>query len=147
MADPSASGTLMGGGMFTEFCTPYTGPIFSKWKNEYGVPIFLHVCGDTGPVIGEYMSVGPDVFSFDYMTDLRYIREAVRNKIVLAGNVNPIDVLWHGNPERVLDSAYRCLRNAGDDRFILTTGCESPRDTPVENMLAMRTAAETYGEY
>ena len=56
---------------------------------------------------------------------------------VLLGNIDPVRVLRHGTPEEVYAAVADCHRQAGD-RFIVSAGCEVVRDTPLENLRAMR---------
>ncbi len=147
IADPSASGSLINAEMFDEFCAPYIKPAIAKWKSKYKVPVFLHVCGETEPVIEAFKKIEPDVFSFDYMTDMCTIRDAVDNKIVMAGNLNPMDVIWQGTPDLIIEEAKKVFERADGKRLFLATGCESPRDTPTANLAAMKTACEQFGRY
>ena len=45
-----------------------------------------------------------------------------------------------------MDASKKFIDAAGK-RAVLATGCESPRDTPLENLQAMKAAAEKYGKY
>ena len=67
--------------------------------------------------------------------------------MMIAGNLNPMDVVWQGTPELVIETAKKCIQDADGCRFYLATGCETPRDTPLANLQAMKTAVETYGRY
>jgi uroporphyrinogen decarboxylase len=53
-----------------------------------------------------------------------------------------------GMPEEVTEAARRCIEvGAPGGRFILSPGCELPRDTPAENLVALVEAARTFGRY
>ena len=147
IADPSASGSLINADMFREFCSPYIKPIIEGWKKDFGAYIYLHVCGETEPVVEAFKEIKPSLFSFDFMTNLKKIKEIMNNEIVIAGNLNPMDVVWQGTPELVIETAKKCIEDADGCRFYLATGCETPRDTPLANLQAMKTAVETYGRY
>ena len=147
IADPSASGTLISEEMFEEFCEPYLKKTFAGWKKDFQCNNYLHICGDTLPVIEGIKSVQPDVFSFDYMNDISEMRKAIGNKFVMAGNLNPMEVVWLGNPASIEQAAKAAIEKAEGDRFILATGCEVPRDTPMENLRAIAAAADKYGQY
>jgi uroporphyrinogen-III decarboxylase len=54
---------------------------------------------------------------------------------VLLGNANPVKILRDGTPELVRAKAEECHRDAGA-RFILGAGCETPVDTPEDNLHA-----------
>jgi uroporphyrinogen-III decarboxylase len=56
---------------------------------------------------------------------------------VLAGNLDPVQCLRNSTPQDVTDAVAACHRAAGAN-YIVGAGCEVPRDTPPENLLAMR---------
>jgi uroporphyrinogen-III decarboxylase len=63
-------------------------------------------------------------------------------KPVLLGNLNPT-VLRNATATEVTDAIAECHRQAGP-RFIVGAGCEVPRDTPLENLLALSHYARTH---
>ncbi len=147
IADPSASGTLISEDMFTDFCTPYLKKSFDGWKKDFGAYNYLHICGDTVPIVNCVNDVMPDVFSFDYMNDIADIKAAIGGKIVMAGNLNPMETVWLGTPETIMQASKEAIERAGGERFFLATGCEVPRDTTMDNLKAIYNAAEKYGRY
>jgi uroporphyrinogen-III decarboxylase len=56
---------------------------------------------------------------------------------VLAGNLNPVAAVRNGTPASIARALADCHRQAGP-RYVVAAGCEIPRDTPPENVLAMR---------
>ena len=77
IADPSASGSLINADMFREFCSPYIKPIIEGWKKDFGAYIYLHVCGETEPVVEAFKEIKPSLFSFDFMTNLKKIKTGI----------------------------------------------------------------------
>ena len=63
---------------------------------------------------------------------------------MILGNLDPVAVLRNGTPAGVTTGVAECHRAAGS-RFIVGAGCEVPRDTPPENLLAMRDYAWGHG--
>ena len=54
-------------------------------------------------------------------------------------------VLWNGTPEQVKQESLKCIEAAGKEgKFILSGGCEVPRDTPIANIKAMMDAGKAY---
>ncbi len=143
--DPTASGTVINIDTFREFELPYTKEVVAKWKSDLHLPVILHVCGDTIPIMDAVPETGIDILSADHAIDLAKAREIVKDRIALMGNVHPIDVLWNGTPELIREESLRCIEKAGKDgRFILSGGCEVPRDTPIKNIVAMMEAGKSY---
>jgi uroporphyrinogen-III decarboxylase len=55
---------------------------------------------------------------------------------VLLGNIDPVRALRDGTPESITAALEECWQAAGP-RWICGAGCEVPRGTPHENLLAM----------
>ena len=81
---------------------------------------------------------GADILSVDNV-ELAFARRKAGKDTVLMGNV-PTDLIMQGPAEKVLETARACLKDAGP-RFILSSACDSPRDTPAENVKAIVEAA------
>jgi hypothetical protein len=57
--------------------------------------------------------------------------------------VDPVATLRNGTPESIRAAVAECHRQAGS-AYIVGAGCEVPRDTPPENVLALRDYARSY---
>jgi len=145
--DPTASGSLINGDTYKEFCTKHVTKLVKNYRKEYKVPFYMHVCGETAPVAKEICATGVDLFSVDFMNNLTEIRGLIGDKVILAGNLNPMDVIWKGTPETVMAASKKIIDEVKGTRFVLATGCETPRDTPLENLQAMKKAVEKYAVY
>ena len=64
---------------------------------------------------------------------------------VLLGNLDPVRTLRNGSASDVSEAIGRCHRVAGA-RFIVGAGCEVPRDTPRDNLLALTGYARAWRE-
>ena len=145
IADPTSTGGMIDEAMFREFVLPETKKLVEGWKRDFGVPVMYHVCGDTMPIIDAVPETGIDIFSIDHAMNMAAARERVKDKICLMGNVDPITTLLNGTPEDVTRESKRIIEEGGaDGRFILAGGCEVARDTPIENIQAMVSAAKNY---
>lgn len=145
LPDPTASGSLMDINTFKDFVVAPTSEIVNGWKRDHHVPVIYHVCGDTLPIMPAIPCTGIDILSADHAIDLAAAREIVGKTICLMGNVDPITVMWNGTPEMIRDESYKCIDKAGaDGRFILSAGCEVPKDTPLQNIQAIVMAAKSY---
>ena len=69
--------------------------------------------------------------------------------LAIQGNIPPVDVIRLGTPQDVLRSGRECIRKAWDspNGFTLTSGCQTPMDTPAENLQALMDAARIFGRY
>ena len=79
---------------------------------------------------------------------LKEIKDLYGDKIALKGNLHTTEVMLRGTPEIVETACKKAIDDAAaGGGFILSTGDQTPRDTPDENILIMKKTAETYGKY
>lgn len=140
LPDPTASSTMISPMMFRQFVLPRLKGLISKLN----VPCILHICGNTSPILELMEETGAAVLSLDQCMALSESRMKVP-RAVLGGNVDPIESLLMGTPEKVAEDTLHCLRTAGTSRFILMSGCGVPPKTPVANLKAMVETAKAYG--
>jgi uroporphyrinogen decarboxylase len=79
---------------------------------------------------------------------LKEIKQQFGSRLALKGNLHTTDVMLFGSTEDV----ERACKQAIDDAaagggFILSTGDQTPADTPLENIEKMVQVAQTYGRY
>ena len=146
MADPTSSEDLISPDMFSEFSAPYIGQIVKDVNNmDSSVHTFVHICGNTLKILDEMPRTGADCLSFDHAVDPAKAKETAGNRISIMGNIDPVQVMMMGTPEKITSACYEVIDAAGQDGgFILAPGCETPIATSDENVLAMGEAARTY---
>jgi uroporphyrinogen decarboxylase len=80
--------------------------------------------------------------------NLAELKQRYGSRIVLKGNLHTTDVMLFGSVEKVVQASKQCIDDAAaGGGFILSTGDQTPRDTPYENIFAMVETARTYGKY
>lgn len=80
--------------------------------------------------------------------DLAEIRSCHGNRLALMGNLHTTQVMLMGSRAQVLEAARKAMEDAGaEGGYILSTGDQCGRDTPLENLEALVEAAERYGRY
>lgn len=142
LSDPYGSGSLISPKIYESFCLPYTQELVNH-IHSYERAVTLHICGDTSRQWELIAETGADIFSVDQAMDLGQVKETVGDKMVILGNLDPINLLAKGTPEEV-DSAVKAAQElAGDSPrgLIVGPGCDVLYDTPVENLQAMVEAA------
>ncbi len=105
--------------------------------HRMGVPVRLHICGDITPLLAMLAEVEADMVDLDSMVSVKAAREAWGPKRCIAGNINPVADLRNGTPRLVAERLRACFRDAGGSAYAVAAGCEVPRDTPDENLMAM----------
>jgi uroporphyrinogen-III decarboxylase len=83
-----------------------------------------------------------DIVDIDSAVPMSSALERIGAKAVL-GNLGPVRVLRDGTPESVAVAVDESHRQVGS-RHIVAAGCEVPRDTPAENLRAMRHFAASH---
>jgi MtaA/CmuA family methyltransferase len=102
----------------------------------------LHICGRTQELAPAVAALGVDMIDIDAGNGMAVFREKLgTDGAALAGNLDPVRELRDGDPDSIRCRLEECRRESGD-KFIVGAGCEVPRGTPPENLLAMRIYAE-----
>jgi uroporphyrinogen-III decarboxylase len=108
-----------------------------------GCLVRLHICGNTRRIVRGMGQTGADIVDLDFLTPLDEARAAMGPEQMLLGNIDPVRVLRDGSPDSIEAALAECHRQAGA-RYIVGAGCEIPRGTPRENVLAMTRYAQTH---
>jgi len=101
-----------------------------------GVPVRLHICGNTRRIVEGMGQTGADIIDLDSPTSLGHARRAMRETQVLLGNIDPVRELRDGTPASVEAVLVECYEQAGA-AYICGAGCEVSRGTPHANLEAM----------
>jgi MtaA/CmuA family methyltransferase len=110
---------------------------------DMGCLVRLHICGNTRRIVRGMGQTGADIVDLDFLTPLDEARAAMGPEQMLLGNIDPVRVLRDGSPDSIEAALAECHRQAGA-RYIVGAGCEIPRGTPRENVLAMTRYAQTH---
>jgi MtaA/CmuA family methyltransferase len=138
-----AAASLVGPKIYEEFVWPFEKRMMDSLR-AMGARTRLHICGNTRPILGLLGRLGCDIVDLDFMVPMGEGRAAMGPQQVLLGNIDPVRVLRNGTTEEVYAAVAECHRQSGD-RFIVSAGCEVVRDTPLENLRAMRRYAREHG--
>ena len=144
LAEPMASGTLIGAKQFREFAQPYLTEVVNAVKGlTGGVGPSLHICGDSSKIWPEMADTGASLLSIDDQVDLAAARAQVGDRVGLIGNVRPTAAMANGRPSDVRANAQECFdKGVGNPKgYILGLGCALPINTPAENVHALIDAA------
>lgn len=134
--EPSAS--FLSPALFREFPLRYLQEIINTLDC---VPI-LHVCGQTTHLLEPMVETGAQGLSLDSMVDFPSAAKRVPEDVVLIGNLDTVQVMNQLSPNQVYAIA-RDLIAAMEPypNFILSSACDLPAETPLENIHAMIDAA------
>ena len=107
--------------------------------------LILHICGNTKHLVDGMCKTGTTGLSLDAPMNFKELKEQVPNDIALIGNVDPVNVMLTGTPEKVESESKKLISEMSDaDNFILSTGCDLPMETPLENIDAFMKVAKKW---
>lgn len=129
-----ATGDLVRGSMYRDFLLP----IHKQVTESLGVPIILHICGDTADRLEYIVEAGFDAFHFDSKVDARFAKGVVGDRMSLIGNINNSTTLMTGTSDDVIRETLYSLE-AGVE--IVAPECAIPLTTSVANLRAIAEAA------
>ncbi|MCC6346467.1 MAG: hypothetical protein IT388_04700 [Nitrospirales bacterium] len=141
IADPTASGDLINPKQMARFAVP---PIrkMSDWAKSKGVHTILHICGNTGDRIEQFIDTGCSTIFFDQKVDIAKAKEVLFGKMSFGGNVAPVHVMMNKTKEEVEQACREVIEIAGKDGgFILVPGCDIPPTISYENIKAFHDVA------
>ena len=144
LGDPMSSTSVISPQEFSRFSLPYIQRVI---RDAGEVPIILHICGNTTPLIDKMVETGARYLELDSSVDLSQVRMKYGSRIGLIGNVNPT-LLLTGTTDAVEAGCRKAIIAGGlSGAFILGTGCELPKNTPYENLDSMTTSVHKHGTY
>ncbi len=148
-ADPVSSSSLVSPKQFREFSLPYLQKNVNKIKEKTGSAPGIHICGKSKEIWEDVVGTGISNFSIDNVEDIEEAKKLMGDRVVITGNVPPVDVIYKGSKEDIFKSVKECIRKGYDSKkgYILSTGCQIPMNTPIEKVEMFMEAAKTYGKY
>jgi len=137
-----AAASLVGPAVYEEFIWPLEKELVDS-LHEMGIPVRLHICGNTTSILDGLGRLGCEIVDLDYMVPMSKARKKTGGDQVLLGNIDPVRVLRDGEPGSIMDAIAECHRQAGS-RYIVGAGCEVPRGTPDENLHSLTEYARSH---
>jgi MtaA/CmuA family methyltransferase len=113
-----------------------------------GVITIAHNCDRVSHIIDMYPDTGIDALQLAPEMDIGEAKARIGDRVCLIGNLDPLQTLVSGTPEKVERECRELIAKAGPGGgFILSaSGCLN-EETPLENIEAMVRAADKYGRY
>ncbi|MCT8977323.1 uroporphyrinogen decarboxylase family protein [Clostridium sp. CX1] len=147
-ADPVSSNSLISPKQFREFSLPALKKNINKIKEKTGSAPGIHICGKSRGIWEDVVNAGVSNFSIDNAEDLEEAKEIMGDRVVITGNVPPVEAVYSGSKEDIFRSVKECIRKGHDSKkgYILSTGCQIPMHTPIEKVEMFMEAGKTYGK-
>lgn len=132
MAEPAAG--LISPAMCQEFSSDYVRRVVDAVKDEHFVFV-LHNCGKTEKMVGQMRSTDADALHVGNAVDICAILRQVPEDFPVMGNIDPAGVLRMETPENVFAATKALLERTREfPNHVLSSGCDMPLDTPMENV-------------
>ncbi len=133
--EPSA--VMLSPDQFAEFSAVYIRHITQSFRYS-GISFVYHTCGNTMHLVAKMVRSGVHGVSLDSPdvgVDLAAVAKNLPEDVVAIGNVNPATTMRFGTREDVRGQVNALLgQMARFPNFVLSTGCDLPQETPVENI-------------
>ena len=144
MAEPAAG--LISNDDCLQYCTPYVKQIIDDVQDD-SFKVILHNCGNTGHCTDAMVRSGAWALHFGNRADMVEALKACPPELPVLGNIDPVGIFQQASPEQVYTAVSALLeKTAPYDNFILSSGCDVPPHTPVDNIKAFYRALADYNE-
>jgi uroporphyrinogen decarboxylase len=140
--EPAGCPEVVPAAFFREFIAPRLKRLFTAYRNGGALTNWLHIAGQSLPILPAYTALGADIGNFDYSVDPRRLQQALPDDaLCVDGNIKPL-LFVEGTREEVEMESLRLIR-LFEQRggFILSSGCEIPPEAKPETIEAMVQAA------
>lgn len=142
MAEPAAG--LLSPVQCTEFSSCYIKQVVEAVQDDTFI-IILHNCGNTEKLVPSMLSTGCAGFHFGNAVDMTKIMPQVPRDRLAFGNIDPAGIIKTGPAETIREKTLELLQKTGEfENFVLSSGCDVPPGTPLENIQALYDALTEY---
>ncbi len=142
MAEPAAG--LISPQMAEAFSYHYIQRVVDVVQDEHFVFI-LHNCGKTEKMVNEMLSTGASALHVGNAVDITKILKQTPPTVPVMGNIDPTGVFLMAAPEDVFRAAVSLLDATREfPHFVLSSGCDIPPGTPLENIQAFFDALQRF---
>jgi uroporphyrinogen decarboxylase len=132
IAEPAA-GLLSPRGM-REFSSVFLKSIIEQTQTEK-FSIIYHNCAARINHLPTILETGAEICHFGEPMDMALALSRVDNEVILAGNLDPAKVFFSGTVSEVRDRTIALLNETAEYKnFIISSGCDIPPHTPMENL-------------
>ncbi|MBP2625483.1 MAG: methyltransferase MtaA/CmuA family [Firmicutes bacterium] len=136
IADPTATGEILGPKVFREFAVLYLNRIIDA-VHAKNIPVLVHICGNMNTVQSLIPEIRADAISTDALVNLRQLK-ADYSQLTTMGNVSTY-LLEFGSVEKVAQQTQRLVQDGVD---IISPACGLSTSTSLKLIRAMTDAVK-----
>lgn len=132
MAEPAAG--LMSNDDCKTFSSVYVKKIIDAVQDDY-FAVVLHNCGNTNHCTEAMVSTGATALHVGNKCSMEVVLQDTPADILCMGNLDPVSVFKDSTPEEMYRSTEKLLETCAKfPNFVLSSGCDTPPHTPLENI-------------
>lgn len=144
MAEPAAG--LLSGDLCDEFSSKYVKQIVDAVQDD-NFMLILHNCGNTGECTKSMISTGAWGYHFGNAMDMKTALEECPSDVLVMGNIDPTGCFKMGTPELMYETVTRLLNETSPyHNFVLSSGCDTPPGSSLDNIRAFYKALDNYNQ-
>jgi uroporphyrinogen decarboxylase len=144
IGEPVSGPDLISPAHYRRFALPQQRRLADDLRTS-GIVLANHICGNTIPIIADYVESGARILEIDHKTDLARARDAAAGRVCLLGAIDT-SILAMGTPADVTDACRGAIEVMGTGGgFILGPGCAMGPETPPENIHALVESVRRFG--
>lgn len=142
MAEPAAG--LLSPSLIDEFSTPYVKRIREAVEDENFI-VMYHNCGNVEPLADNMKEVDALAYSFGNAIDIESMLKELPADRMVIGNIDPAGIIRNSNPETIRNEVLALLERCSKyPNFVMSSGCDIPPMTPLENLQAFFDATDEF---
>lgn len=144
MAEPAAG--LVSNDDCCQYSSTYVRKIIDAVQDDT-FKVILHNCGNTGHCTDAMVRSGASAIHVGNRADMVAVLQAAPADLPVMGNIDPVGILQQATPDQVYAAVSELLeKTAAFDNYILSSGCDVPPHTPIDNIRAFYRALADYNE-
>lgn len=134
MAEPAAG--LLSNDDCKAFSSAYVKYIVNKVQDDHFI-VVLHNCGNTGHCTEAMVETGAAAYHFGNKCRMEEVIKEVPEDALAMGNLDPVSIFKDGTPMQMREATLDLLEKMREHpNFVLSSGCDTPPHTPIENINA-----------
>ena len=134
MAEPAAG--LLSNDDCLVFSSQYVKRIVDRVQDDHFI-VVLHNCGNQGHCTRAMVATGAAAYHFGNKCQMDEVIRDVPPTALAMGNLDPVSLFKDGTPEQMRKATFDLLdKMRSYPNFVLSSGCDTPPHTPIENINA-----------
>ncbi|MBI3921026.1 MAG: uroporphyrinogen decarboxylase family protein [Armatimonadetes bacterium] len=134
LGDCSASSRFLPVNLYRELCLEPAQRVASMLQ-EAGAKVIYHAGENKLPHLEAMAETGADILSVEAGPYMGEVKDAVGDRIALSGNLDSINLVWHGTDEAITATVNQLVSDvASRGGYIVNMGENTPEQTPPEHI-------------